>query len=150
MKNYLKSLVPVLGAALLLLPALRADDVPAGGPGGGPPNGQREMRREKMGDRMAQELGLSDDQKAKMKDLNQQEKAELDTLRTNTALAKEDKHAQAEAIRKSYMDKRQAVMTPEQREKAKAMREKMGKHMEEHRGEGHPERKGPPPPADAK
>ena len=51
-----------------------------------------------------------------------------------------------EAIRKSYMDKRQAIMTPEQREKAKAMREKMGKRMGEGKGgEGHPERHGPPP-----
>ena len=142
MKNPLKSLVLLLGAALLALPALRADDVP---PGGGPPDGKREMRREKMGDKMAEELGLSDDQKAKMKEINQQEKSEMEALRANTALAKEDKHTQMEAIRKSYMEKRQAIMTPEQREKAKQMR----KHMEEHRGEGRPERHGPPPP-DAK
>ena len=142
MKNISKSLVLVLGATLLILPALRANDVPPGGPGGGPPEGRREMRREKMGDHMAAELGLSDDQKAKMKPLEQQEKTELDALRANTALAKEEKHTQAEAIRKSYLDKRQAIMTPEQREKAKAMREKMKDRMEEHRGERH----GPPPP----
>ena len=64
MKNISKSLVLVLGAALLILPALRANDVPPGGPGGGPPDGNREMRHEKMGERLAQELGLSDDQKA--------------------------------------------------------------------------------------
>lgn len=140
MKNSLKSLVLFLGAALLALPALRAEDGPAGGPGGGPPDGRREMRREKMGDRMAQELGLSDDQKARMKEINQQEKSQMEALRANTALAKEDKHTQMETIRKSYMGKRQAIMTPEQREKAKAMREKMGKRMEERRGEGRPER----------
>jgi Spy/CpxP family protein refolding chaperone len=145
MKNSLKSLVLVLGSALLVLPALRAEEGPAGGPAGGPPEGRREMRREKMGDHMGAELGLSDDQKARIKDLNQQEKAELDALRDNTAGAKEDKRAQFQSIRKSYMEKRQAIMTPEQREKAKAMREKMGKRMEEHRGE----RQGPPP-ADAK
>ena len=142
MKNTSKSLVLVLGAALLILPALRANDVPPGGPGGGPPDGNREMRREKMGERMAQELGLSDDQKAKMKALEQQEKSELDALRANTALAKEEKHTQAEAIRKSYKDKRDALLTPEQLTKAKAMREKMKDRMEEHRGERH----GPPPP----
>ena len=146
MKTPLKSLVLVLASALLILPALRAQDgPPPGGPGGGPPDGQREMRREKMGDKMAEELGFSDDQKAKLKDLNQQEKAELDALRDNPGVAKEDKRAQFQSIRKSYMEKRQAIMTPEQREKAKAMRERMGKRMEEHRGE----RQGPPP-ADAK
>ena len=148
MKNPLKSLVLILGSALLVLPALRAEEGPAGGPGGGPAEGRREMRREKMGEKMAQELGLNDDQKARMKEIDQQEKAELDALKANTAGAKEDKRAQFQAIRKSYMEKRQAIMTPEQREKAKAMREKMGKRMEEHRGEGRPER--PAPPADAK
>jgi Spy/CpxP family protein refolding chaperone len=148
MKNSLKSLVLLLGSTLLVLPALRAEDPPAGGPGGGPPEGRREMRREKMGDRMAQELGLSDDQKAKMKEIDQQEKTELDALRDSATGAKEDRRAQAQAIRKSYMEKRQAIMTPEQREKAKAMREKMGRRMEERRGEGHPDH--PAPPADAK
>ena len=141
MKNISKSLVVVLGAALLILPALRANDVPPGGPGGGPPDGNREMRREKMGERMAQELGLSDDQKAKMKALEQQEKSELDDLRANTALAKEEKHTQAEAIRKSYKDKRDALLTPEQLTKAKAMREKMKQRMEERRAD----RQAPPP-----
>jgi len=144
MKSPLKSLVLLLGAALLALPALRADDVP---PAGGP-DGRREMRREKMGEkmgeRMAEELGLNEDQKARMKELQQQEKAEADALRDNTAIAKEDKRAQRDAIRKSYMEKRQAIMTPEQREKAKAMREKMGKRMEERRGEGHPDHPGKP------
>jgi Spy/CpxP family protein refolding chaperone len=142
MKSSFKSLVILLGAALITLPVLRAQDgPPAGGPGGGPE--ARHERREKMGDRMAQELGLSDDQKAKIKEIDQQEKAELEALRNNTAVAKEDKRAQVDAIRKNYMEKRQAIMTPEQREKAKAMREKMGKRREG--GEGHPERHGPPP-----
>jgi periplasmic protein CpxP/Spy len=149
MKNSRKSLALVLGAVLLSLPALRAEGPPAGGLGGGPPDGKREMRREKMG-AMAEELGLSEDQKAQMKDVLQQEKAELDALRDNTSLAKEDKRAQLDAIRKSYMEKRHAIMTPEQREKAKAMRGKMGKRMEERGGgDGHPKRHGPPP-AEAK
>jgi len=97
-----------------------------------------------MGDRMAEELGLTADQKARMKELNQQEKAELDALRGDTATAKEDKRARFEAIRKSYMDKRQAIMTPEQREKARQMRENMRDKMEKRRDEHHKERPGAP------
>jgi Spy/CpxP family protein refolding chaperone len=138
MKNHPRFLLVALSAALLSLPSLSAADAPAGGP----PDGPRGERREKMGERMAGELGLSADQQAQMKQLNQQEKAELEALRENTALAKEDKRAQLDAIRKSYMEKRQAIMTPEQREKARHMREKMGKRMEERRGEGRPERRG--------
>ncbi len=131
MKNSLKYLVLALGAALLTLPALRAEETTGGTPAGGPGDGRREMRREKMGDHMAEELGLSAEQKAQFKEINQQEKAELEALHKDTAMAKEDRHAKAEAIRKSYMEKRQALMTPEQREKAGKMREKMEKRREE-------------------
>ncbi len=122
MKNSRISLVVALGAALLSLPVLQAEEIPA--------DGRREMRREKMGERMADELGLTADQKTQMKALNQQEKAELDALRDGAG-ANEDKHAKQEAIRKSYRDKRQALMTPEQREKAGKMRGKMEKRRED-------------------
>ena len=139
MKNSYKSLVVALGAVLFTLPALRAEDLPAGGP----PDGRRGERREKMGDRMAEELGLSADQKAQMQTLNQAEKAEMEALRDGTGVT-DDKKAKMQAIRKSYMEKRQALMTPEQREKAKQMREKGGKRMEERRGEGRPGKHGEP------
>ncbi len=132
-----------LGAALLTLPAVQAEEIPAGGP----PDGQRAERREKMGERMAKELGLNADQQAKMKELNQAEKAELDALRDGAGPAVKEQRAKIEAIHKSYMGKRDALLTPEQLVKAKAMREKMKQRMEEHRGEGRP---GHEKPADQK
>ena len=83
---------------------------------------------------MGDELALTEDQKARIKELNQQEKAELKALHDSNA-EKEDKRAQLDAIRKSYLDKREAVMTPEQRDKARQMREKLEQRRQEHRRE---------------
>ena len=131
MKNRPIFLIVALGAALLSLPAIQAEDVPSRGPGGGRPEGKRQMRPENMGERMggrmAAELGLTEEQQAKMKELNQAERAELQALRESAAPAMKEHRAKAEAIHKGYMEKRQALMTPEQREKAGKMREKMEK-----------------------
>lgn len=139
MKTPIKYLVVALSATLFTLPALRADDSAAGGP----PDGKRAERRERMGDRMADGLGLSEDQKAQMKQLNEQERSELQALGPRENMSDENR-AKAKAIRQSYMEKRQALMTPEQREKAKAMREKMGNRGPggERRGEGGPGKPG--------
>ncbi len=93
-----------------------------------------------MGERMADELGLTAEQKAKMKELNQAERTELKALRESVAPAMKENRAKAEAIHKAYMEKRQALMTPEQREKAGKMRGKMEKrreHREMHREMSH-------------
>lgn len=144
MKTHSRFLLAALSAALLSLPSLRAADVPADGPGGGRGEGWREMRREKMGEhmgaRIADELGLTAEQKAKMKELGQAEKAELKALRESLAPAIKEGRAKAQAIHKAYMEKRQALMTPEQREKAGKMREKMERrreHREMHREMDH-------------
>lgn len=115
MKNQCKYLVVALGAALLALPALKAQD--------GPGEGRRE-RPGQMGERMIEELGLNADQQAKIKAINEAEKAEM------KALSPEDRKATGREIRKKYMEQRQAVMTPEQRAKADKMRDGMEKRRE--------------------
>ncbi len=101
-----------------------------------------------MGDRMAKELGLSDDQKAKMKVLGQAERAEMEALRDQSSKLRDEQRAKFESIHKGYMEKRQAIMTPEQREKAGKMREqmrgKMQERMERMHDRGERRRGGPP------
>jgi Spy/CpxP family protein refolding chaperone len=65
-----------------------------------------------------------------MQAINQQEKAELDALRDNAAVAKEDRRAQAKAIHEKYRDQRHSILTPEQRTKADSMRGKMEKRRD--------------------
>jgi len=124
MKTSRHLLILALGATLAALPALRAADKPAG------PGGERRERMQEMGDRLGDELGLTADQKAKIKELNQKEKAEVEALRADTSMSKEDRRTKMQAIHKSYQEQRQALMTPEQRAKADKMRDGMEKRRE--------------------
>jgi Spy/CpxP family protein refolding chaperone len=115
----LRLLLPVLCAGLLLpaavLSAAENERPPR------PPKGEQ---REKAGDRLADALGLSEEQKAKMKEIGAQERAELEALRNAGQAEQEDRRAKAQAIREKYRAQRDAILTPEQRTKAAAMREK--------------------------
>ncbi|MFZ5497107.1 MAG: Spy/CpxP family protein refolding chaperone [Verrucomicrobiota bacterium] len=118
-------LSPALGAILIATaPVLRAGDEtrPEGAP-----SGERRERLQQGADRMAEELGLSDEQKAKMKEIGEQERAALEALKADTSLAKEVRRAKAQEIREKYRAQRHAVLTPEQQAKAEKMREKRGK-----------------------
>lgn len=131
MKNTAKFFLLALGTTLALAPVVRAEDRPDGPP---------PERREKMRDRAeqaAKELGLSDDQKAKFKDLFKQERDAMEAVRNDTSLSQDQKREKGQEIRKNFESQRRALMTPEQQKKADEMRAK----MKEHRG-GHD---GPPP-----
>lgn len=139
MKNLRACLFLVVATSFSALPALRAADTPPPPPGAG----ERRERMKENADRMAEVLGLSEEQKTQMKAFHQEEKAELDALRATAGEAKEGHKAQAQEIRKKYMEKRHAIMTPEQRVKAEEMRGKMEKRRERmEKGEGRPEKPG--------
>jgi periplasmic protein CpxP/Spy len=121
-KTALKSLAVALGAVFLTLPAATA--------GESAPGGERRERLQQGADHMADELGLSDTQRASIKELAQRERAELDALRDNAALTKEERKTKAHEIREKYRSQRQAVLTPEQRVKADKMRGKLEKHRD--------------------
>lgn len=115
-----RSLLFALGTTLLAAaPVLRAGDAPR--PDGPPPF----ARGERPGEKMAEKLGLSDDQKAKMKQIGEQERAEMEKLRANTALGRDERRTQGQAIHEKYQAQRDAVLTPEQKAKADEMRAKM-------------------------
>ncbi len=119
-KLALKSLAVALGAVFLSLPATAGENA----------GGERRERLQQGADRMADELGLSDEQRTKIQELARQEKSELEALRADTALAKEDRKAKAHEIRENYRAQRHAVLTPEQRTKAEKMRGKFEKHRD--------------------
>ena len=124
-KRLLAGLAVVAGALVLALPVVRAADESA------PPS--PEARREKMekgGDRLADALGLSDDQRAKFKVINEQERAELKTLRGDTTLSDEDRRAKAGEVRQKFKDQRDALLTPEQKAKADKMHARMEKRRD--------------------
>lgn len=115
-----------LAAVLAAVPHLVRADTP-------PPEARRE-RMQEGAQRMADELGLNEDQRAKWKSYAEQERTELEALKADTTVAKEARRAKAGEIHKKYRDLRQAVLTPEQRTKANQMRDKIEKRRGE-RGE---------------
>lgn len=121
-RRYHPGLILSFAALLAALPAISRADAAA-------PASRREKMQEGA-DRLADELGLSDDQRAKMKPLFEQERAEIDALRAAPSVAKEDRRAKAGAIHKKYRDLRDALLTPEQKAKADKLREHAGKRRD--------------------
>lgn len=131
MKNQLKSASLILTLAIAALPALRAEDTPSD-----KPEPKREHRPGAMMEHAAKELGLTADQEAKWKAINQQEKTALKALREDTSVAKEDKRAKAHEINKGFASQRRAILTAEQAKKFDEMRDKRRERMEERREHG--------------
>ena len=87
---------------------------PMRGPHGG--GGGRMMK-------MADELGLTDAQKAQMKPVLMGSRQQMMALRANTTLPPAARMAKMEAMRKSMNTQMMAILTPAQRVKLKAMRQ---------------------------
>ena len=78
----------------------------------------KQSRKERM-----RELDLTREQKGKMKEIMQANKAAKDAIENNTRLSEADRKKQMRELQKSMAQKIQAILTPEQMEKFKASRE---------------------------
>lgn len=74
--------------------------------------------------KMVKELGLTEAQKAQLKTIMADAKTQRTTLKQNTALTPEQKRTQMKDLQKATQEKISDILTPEQREKMKAMRKK--------------------------
>lgn len=77
--------------------------------------------------KLAQSLGLTDDQKAQLKPILKGEAEQVRDIRQNTKLTPEEKQEQVKEVRKGTRPQIMAILTPAQREKLKDLRR-------EHRG----------------
>ena len=75
----------------------------------------KQSRKERM-----RELDLTREQKGKMKEIMQANKAAKDAIENNTQLSEADRKKQMRELQKSMAQKIQAILTPEQMEKFKA------------------------------
>ncbi|WP_298269048.1 hypothetical protein [Geobacter sp.] len=131
------------GAALAALAGMQqgawAQTAPGGGPGMGPGMGPGKAGRQgkmQMMDpaqrlqRMTTRLGLSEDQKAKILPILEDEAKELKALRDNTTLTRIQKRDKMREIRDRCHDRIKEVLTPEQQKKVDEMREKARERWE--------------------
>ena len=126
MKNQLKLASLILTLAIAAVPALRAEDAPAG-----KPEHKRERGPGAMMERAVKQLGLNADQEAKWKAIGEQEKTALQALRDDTSVDKKDKRAQAQEINQGFADQRRAVLNADQATKFDDQRAKMRERREQ-------------------
>ena len=88
------------------------------GPG---PDGRMRQRNEQM----LKDLNLTDTQKEQFKKNNEEMRAKMDALRSNTSLGDEDRRIQMKALRDEQKTKMDALLTPEQKIKFDEARKKM-------------------------
>jgi Spy/CpxP family protein refolding chaperone len=145
----MKRLLPVLSlivAGLVASPSLLAEDKPAGEPGkrpargaGGPGAGGRLDPAERM-KMMTEKLGLTQEQQDKIKAIYEKNGPQFKELmaKGRENLTEDDK-TKLRDLFKAQQEQVNAVLTPEQQEKAKEMRPPGGP-----RGERKPEGEKPP------
>jgi Spy/CpxP family protein refolding chaperone len=94
--------------------------------GGAPPTTQQARpargRVERQLQRMGERLNLTDDQKARIRPILQNRNKQLEDLRAKSSLPQGYARAKAAEIRRSARQQIDQVLTPEQREKQKAIR----------------------------
>lgn len=78
---------------------------------------------------LSEKLNLTDEQKAKLKPILQDQEQQMKAVRDDTSLSQEQKIAKKKALHESFHDQINSVLTPEQQDKFKQMKqEAMEKH----------------------
>lgn len=122
MKTSKLSLMAALAAGVLiaLSPTLRAEDKPARPEGAPPRAGQRgEMAKERLA-KMAEELGLTAEQKSKVEAALKEQAEAMRGLKDATP---EERREKGQAARKEMQKAMKEILTPEQYTKFEKMRE---------------------------
>ena len=73
---------------------------------------------------LSTELGLTDDQKSKIKPVLQDEVRQMNSVSDDTSMSQDQKNAKMEQIHESANTQIQSVLTPEQQTKLSQMKEK--------------------------
>src|SRR5258708_7374169 len=111
-------------AVTTVFPVVRAAE-----PDQPPPPSAEGGGRGPRGDRLkmlVEQLGLTDDQKAKIKPIVQDEMAQMKAIRDDTTLDQDQRRAKFMEIMKKINDQIRPILTPEQQEKLDKMKEARG------------------------
>jgi len=81
---------------------------------------------------LSEKLNLTDDQKAKVKPILQDQMQQMKAVHEDSSLTQEQKRAKMKSIHESLHEQINAVLTPEQQVKFKQMGQEHQEHMEKH------------------
>jgi Spy/CpxP family protein refolding chaperone len=78
---------------------------------------------------MTQMLNLTADQQAKIKPLLETEQTQMQSLRADSSLSRDDRRAKAQQLRESTNQQINGILTPEQQQKWQQAQERHREHM---------------------
>ena len=132
MSNFRWSILPslvLLAAGLTLAQTPQETQAPSSDKQAGMHH-HNEMSADQHLQMLSEKLNLTDDQQAKLKPVLQDNMQQIKTVREDSSLSQEQKHAKLKSIHDSMHDQINAVLTPEQQAKFKQMRqEQTDKHQ---------------------
>ena len=105
------------------------------GQGRGEGHGQGMMSPDAMLEHMSQELSLTDDQKAKLKPILEDQAKQMQELRKDTSSSDQDRHAKMKQIHESTMSQVRPILNADQQKKLEEMMSRRSEHgKREHDG----------------
>ena len=100
-----------------------------------PPSQMRPGRH--AGDNCFQQAGLDESVREQIHSISRDARSQIETVCSNTSLTAQQKHEKAREIREQAMQKREALLTPEQQKAlAACQQERGGNHSGMHEGNG--------------
>lgn len=134
----------LIAVSLLFLPAQRAfpAPLPQTGEQGGGYHGGAHMRGHNELGYLSKALNLTNQQKAQIKPILQDQRKAMMSLRQDTSLSRQERMSKFMAIRKQTMDKIRPILTSEQQTKLQQMEqqreERMKQWQQRREGSGNP------------
>ncbi len=139
LKNCLLTLMlaGLIYAATPLVPAQnsQANDQqspPAGGP---PEHGHRQFDPQSMTDRLTKQLNLTSDQQTKVLDILKSQQSQMESVRSDTSLSREDRRAKMMDVRKASDSQIRDILDANQQKKWDQMQSQRGERHEHQGGQ---------------
>ena len=132
--------VVVIGLMFAAMPALAQEGGPGGG--GGHRHG-RMMSPEERTEHLSQALNLSDDQKGKVLSIFQDEQKQMEAVRSDSSLSRDDRWSKMREIHQNTTTQIKGTLNPDQAKKFDEMQQRMEERREQ-RGNNNKDNAPPP------
>jgi Spy/CpxP family protein refolding chaperone len=120
----------------------QSSQAPSGQTESGPSSGRdRHMGRHRMRSvddqvkHMTRKLNLSDDQQAKLKPILEDQRTQMEQIRSDSSLSRDDRFSKMKSVHENSMGQIKSILNEDQQKKFEQMQEKRREHMG-HRGPG--------------